>query len=98
MCTRVYTLIAVLLAAPTLGVAAVGDVSFSVTDKTLNRASGSLETNLDIVLGVEGGGSVSATAWGVVVTVTPLPGAIASGGIAANAISPFASNRPSGRA
>ena len=78
MCTRVYTLIAVLLAAPTVGVAAVGDVSFSVTDKTLNRASGSLETNLDIVLGVEGGGSVSATAWGVVITVTPLPGAIGS--------------------
>jgi hypothetical protein len=69
------TLLAACAVLPGTCLAAVGDISFRVASKTVPINPGSTNFGLDVFVDVVGGASVPATGWGMIVNITPGPGA-----------------------
>lgn len=65
----------VLFATPSLTLGAAGDVSFRIADRAWHVSQGGQALTVDVMVDVDSQASVPAIGWGMVVTITPQPGA-----------------------
>jgi hypothetical protein len=69
------TMLALMAVAPTVCLAATGDVSLSAADKLIHLNPGNVSTAIDVSIGVVGGANVPALGWGMIVNIVPQAGA-----------------------